>query len=246
MVVNADRQSLISHNIANLETPGFKQVLMSVQEFVKTPVTYSPGNLTRSGLNAIGSLGLGSMDRPRVTDFTQGNMQLTSNPLDVAIEGDGFFRIKTPTGEAFTRDGRFLRSSTGALVTFQGYAVLNQAGQPIQLPDGVVGIAPDGTVSVENKPVGQIGVSVFADPKADLTPTEGNYFTAKTAAPTALPNGKTRPMVAQGYLEMSNANSTQLMAQLVEVSRSYEAAQQMVQNQDELLGKTIASLGTLG
>jgi flagellar basal body rod protein FlgG len=181
------------------------------------------------------------MSGPEVIDHTQGGLRTTGNPLDLAVQGEGFFRVRAPEGERFTRDGRFLRTSEGALVTVSGYPVLDQAGQPVTLEDGLVRVAPNGEITVNGEAAGRLGLAVFEDPRADLVRDEGNLFLAN-GAPAA--NGTV--VVAQGCLEMSNANPTQLMGQLVEVARSYEAAQKMVQNQDELLGRTISTLGRIG
>ena len=168
-------------------------------------------------------------------------MQNTANPLDFAVQGNGFFTVKTPDGNRYTRDGRFLRDADNTLVTVDGYQVLDDAGQPIELPDGEVSVAQDGAISVNGTAVATLGIGVFAEPETELQHTEGNLFTGPTAS-----TGDEVPQVVQGYLESSNANISQLMTQLVEVGRSYEAAQKLVQNQDELLGKTIASLGRIG
>jgi flagellar basal body rod protein FlgG len=119
--------------------------------------------------------------------------------------------------------------------------VLDDAGQPIQLPEGDVSVGPDGAISVGGEVVATLGIGVFANPETELQHTEGNLFTGPDAS-----TGEDVPRVVQGYLETSNANPSQLMTQLVEVARSYEAAQKLVQNQDELLGKAIASLGRIG
>ena len=122
-----------------------------------------------------------------------------------------------------------------------GYYVLDSAGQHIQLPDGDVAVASDGTISVNGDEVAQLGIGVFENPETELQHTEGNFFTGPTKS-----TSEDTPQVVQGYIEASNADPSQLMTQLVEVARSYEAAQKLVQNQDELLGKTIASLGHIG
>lgn len=242
MLTNANRQQLLSHNVANLDTPGFKQILSSYQDFMYTPVNEPSGNLLAAQRPVtIGVLGLGAQLGPETVDFGQGPLQMTDNPFDFAIEGEGFFQVQTPDGERFTRDGRFLRDAEGNLVTFQGYAVLSDSGQPIRLDAGEVMVTSEGLVLVNDEEVATLGVFTFEDPEVNLERTEGNLYTAITP-----PTGEGIGRVAQGYLEMSNANPTQIMAQLVEVARSYEAAQQMVQNQDELLGKTISILGRIG
>lgn len=241
MVMNANRQQVISHNIANLQTPGFKQILTTAQDFMPEQAVYTNGNLQTSPIEFVGTLGLGTQVGQEFIDFGAGAMQNTNNPLDFALQGSGFFTVKTPDGNRYTRDGRFLRDAENTLVTVDGYQVLNDAGQAIELPDGEVSVSPEGILSVNGTEVATLGIGVFADPEAELEHTEGNLFTGPAAS-----TGEEVPQVVQGYLETSNANPSQLMTQLVEVGRSYEAAQKLVQNQDELLGKTIASLGRIG
>ncbi|HMX74422.1 MAG TPA: flagellar hook-basal body protein [Anaerolineales bacterium] len=241
MVMNANRQQVISHNIANLQTPGFKQILTTAQDFMPEQAVYTNGNLQTSPIEFVGTLGLGTQVGQEFIDFGAGAMQNTNNPLDFALQGSGFFTVKTPDGNRYTRDGRFLRDAENTLVTVDGYQVLDDAGQAIELPDGEVSVSPEGILSVNGTEVATLGIGVFADPEAELEHTEGNLFTGPAAS-----TGEEVPQVVQGYLETSNANPSQLMTQLVEVGRSYEAAQKLVQNQDELLGKTIASLGRIG
>lgn len=241
MVMNSARQQVLSHNIANLQTPGFKQILTTAQTFMQDQAAYSPEKTASNTIDYLGLLGLGTQSGKEYVDFEQGAMQDTGNPLDLALQGGGFFTVKTPDGNRYTRDGRFLRDAKNTLVTVEGFQVLNTTGQPIQLPDGDVSVASDGTLSVNGTAAGKLGIGVFAAPETELQHTEGNLFSGPAAS-----TGKEIPSVAQGYLESSNANPSQLMTQLVEVARSYEAAQKMVQNHDELLGKTIASLGRIG
>ncbi len=241
MVMNASRQQVISHNIANLQTPGFKQILTTAQGFMQDQSVFTNGNLQARQVEYIGTLGLGTQIGQEFIDYGQGAMQNTGNELDFALQGNGFFTVKTPDGNRYTRDGRFLRDADNTLVTVDGFQVLDDAGQPIELPDGEVSVTQDGAISVNGTAAATLGIGVFADPGTELEHTEGNLFTGPTAS-----TGEEVPQVVQGYLETSNANPSQLMTQLVEVGRSYEAAQKLVQSQDELLGRTIASLGRIG
>ncbi len=241
MVMNAARQQVISHNIANLQTSGFKQILTTAGGFMQDQAVYTNGNLQGSPIEYLGTMGLGSQIGQEFIDYGQGAMQSTNNPLDFALQGNGFFTVKTPDGNRYTRDGRFLRDADNTLVTVDGFQVLDDAGQPIELPDGEVAVAADGAISVNGTAAATLGIGVFANPETELQHTEGNLFTGPAAS-----TGEEIPQVVQGYLETSNANISQLMTQMVEVGRSYEAAQKLVQNQDELLGKTIASLGRIG
>ncbi len=241
MVMNATRQQVLSHNISNMQTPGFKQILTTAEDFMQNQAVYSNELRAKGTIDYLGLLGLGTQISDEYIDFEQGALQDTGNPLDLALQGNGFFTVDTPDGQRYTRDGRFLRDADNNLVTVDGYQVLDNAGQPIQLPDGDVSVGPDGAINVNGNAVATLGIGVFANPETELQHTEGNLFTGPEAS-----TGEDVPQVVQGYLEMSNANPSQLMTQLVEVARSYEAAQKLVQNQDELLGKTIASLGRIG
>jgi len=240
MIANLTRHGMLSHNVANLDTPGFKQVFSSLEDFMDSAVLYPPGPTAGMGSwRQIGSLGLGVEATPEITDFTPGGLRLTGQPLDLAFQGPGFFRIQTPNGERYTRDGRFQRDADGNLVTVDGYFVLNAAGQPINLPEGDIAISAEGLIFVNNQNVAQLGLASFADPTNELQRDLPNTFVA-----TGAPTGEELGTVNQGYLEMSNANPAVLMSQMVAVARAYEAAQQMVQVQDELLGRTISSLGS--
>ncbi len=240
MLANLYRHGLLAHNIANVDTPGFKQVLTSLDEFKETAMIYPPGPTAGfANLRWIGNFGLGVQNSADITDFLQGGLRHTGHTFDFAIQGAGFFRIQTPDGERYTRDGRFYRDVDGNLVTVDGYQVLDEGGQPINLPEGELSVSPEGVILVNGQIIATLGLAAFEDPSAELTRDGSNYFAAE-GGPTSDAVGS----IAQGYLEMSNANPAQLMTQMIAVARAYEAAQKMVQTQDELLGKAINSLGT--
>ncbi len=242
MLMNAAKQQVLSHNVANLDTPGFKQILTTAEGFMQSQDVYSPQDKTGvSGLDFLGKMGLGSMISQEYIDYTQGALLDTGNAMDFAIQGNAMFKVKTPDGDFYTRDGRFIRDVNNNLVTVDGFKVLDKAGQEIKLPEGEISVAQDGTISVNGTVATQFGFGVFDNPKTELTHAFGNFFSGPAASTST-----EVPQVMQGYVEGSNANPSQLMTQLVEVARSYEAAQKLVQNQDELLGKTIASLGRIG
>jgi flagellar basal-body rod protein FlgF len=241
MLANLYRQGLLAHNVSNVDTPGFKQVLTALDDFKQSEVIFpTDTNLSDSPLQWIGNLGLGVETAPDITDFEQGGLRHTGQSLDFAIEGAGFFRIQTPDGERYTRDGRFVRDIENNLVTIEGYQVLDDGGQPINLPDGDIVVSPDGTIMVNGQTIAKLGLASFENPVQELTRDLPNLFAAE-GGPTSDVYGS----VSQGYLEMSNANTAQLMTQMVSVTRAYEAAQKMVQTQDELLGKTISTLGSV-
>jgi len=245
MVAGAARQETLAHNLANLDTPGFKQILNSLDEFTHTPVVFSPGNITRSStLRAVGNLGLGVELNPEVTNFAAGALKTTGNKLDFAIQGEGFFRLQTPEGERYTRDGRFLLDAQGNLVNVNGFKVLDQNGQPIVMPEDVTPeVSTDGTLRANGRVIAQIGLALFDDPQNQLE--RDSYNTFRALVPPSNNPQTSRGLIHQGALEMSNVNPSQLMAQMVMIARSYEAAQQMAQLQDELLGQVIRTLGRI-
>jgi flagellar basal-body rod protein FlgF len=242
MIAGVNRQSLLAHNAANMDTPGFKQFLVSLDDFVQTSVVQPPAEASSTNqISWVGELGLGVETAPEEVDFTSGGMQFTGQALDFALQGSGFFRIKTPDGERYTRDGRFILDTKGQLVNVDGNLVLDDGGQPITLEDDTgLTVSADGTMYVNGEEVSKLGIASFADPDKDLTRDTPNSFSA-----TGQPNGSDKGIVAQGYLEGSNVNTAQLMTQMVQVARNYEAAQQMAQSEDELTGKTISTLGRL-
>lgn len=244
MIAGVHRQKLLAHNAANLETPGFKELMTALSDFRHTGVSFPPGGDVNDRANYVGTLGLGVEVEPEVTNYSEAAIKNTGSTFDLALNGPGFFRIRTPDGERLTRDGRFLKDAQGQLVTTDGNLVLSASGQPIKLGAGYFAVNPDGSMTVNNQAAGQLGIYAFLNPTKDLVRAENNTFVAvgKPAA-QALQAGVT---VMQGALEMSNVNPSELMTQMVTVSRAYEAAQKMVTTQDELLGRAISSLGRIG
>jgi flagellar basal-body rod protein FlgF len=237
MIAGANKQALNAHNTANLNTPGFKQVFTTMQEFQQTEVF--PIGINNQGISqeSIGKLGLGVMTTETRTKFSDGALKATDHPFDFAIQGDGFFRIMTSAGERYTRDGRFIRDANESLVTVDGNQVLDSTGNPIQIPDGEINVDSSGGVLINGVLTAQLGIAEFARPETQLQKNDGNLFEALEAPTQAVTNST----VHQGYLEMSNVNVVDLLISM----KTYEAAQKMVQNQDELLGRTISSLGKL-
>ena len=238
MIAGANKQALNAHNTANLTTPGFKQVFTTMQEFQKTDVYKIVENNQHVFQESIGTLGLGVMTTETRTKFSEGALQATNQPLDFAIRGDGFFLIMTSAGERYTRDGRFIRDANENLVTIDGNKVLDSSGNAIQIPDGEISVNPSGEVLINGTFFTQLGIAEFDRPETQLQKDSGNLFEAMEAPVQGMKNST----VQQGYLEMSNVN----MVDLLISTKTYEAAQKLVQNQDELLGKSISMLGKLG
>jgi flagellar basal body rod protein FlgG len=240
MLAGVERQKLLAHNAANINTPGFKEILTSMNDFMDTSVSFPPGGDASDRTSYVGELGLGTELGPEITNFDEAALKNTGNTFDLAINGAGYFNIRTPQGDRLTRDGRFLKDAQGNLVTIEGNNVLDSNKKPIKLPEGNFVVNPDGSIFVNGAAAGSLGISVFKNPATDLVRAENNTFTA-----AGKPAAQTGYIVEQGFLEQSNVNTSQLMTQMVTVARAYEAAQKMVTTQDELVGKTISSLGRI-
>ena len=200
-------------NLANAQTPGYR----AEREFFRS-VLLGPDALDSQLGRTVNNFGLLGGDR---LSMAQGALQSTGNPLDLAIEGDGFFQIQTANGIRYTRDGGFHRSRSGQLVTAADEPVLSTIGQPIQVPPGEVTVGSDGALSVAGGVVASVGV--FAFPAvAQLTPEGANRYVA--------PMGLT-PMISksaaihQGAVEAANQDAIQGSLDLIVMQRQAEMMQ---------------------
>lgn len=221
-----DQLDVIAGNIANSDTTGFRREVTVFSEYVK-----AVGGET-------GSISMATV-RARFTDTTQGVIGATGAPLDVAIEGDGFFLIETPEGQRLTRSGAFTTDVNGALITLEGNFVLDDGGGQIFIPPDAesVLIGPDGTISVDEQQVAQLGLVTVEEP-ARLRHAGGVLLEADQPL---LPVDDAR--VAQGFLEASNVNPLIEITQLIEVQRAYELGQSLIERESERSDRLIQTLG---
>jgi flagellar basal-body rod protein FlgF len=216
----------VANNIANANTTGFRAEGVLFSEYVRA---LGPGSESLSMAAA----------RVRQTDFGQGALAATGGTFDLAIEGDGFFLIGTPGGERLTRAGSFTPNENGDLVTAQGHPVLDAGGAPVFVPTGTgtVSIAPDGTMSADGQPVGQIGIVLPLDPAA-MTRDDGVLFRADAGwepAPAA--------RMLQGFLEDSNVDPILQISRMIEVQRAYELGQGFLDREDQRIRNVIQAIG---
>ncbi|MGH9490675.1 MAG: flagellar hook-basal body protein [Terriglobales bacterium] len=207
----------VANNIANSSTTAYKaqaQFYQALDAGDGANVVPGLGPLNQA-VNAYGVLGGASLD------WAQGQIARTGNPLDLALEGRGFFVAQTAAGVRYTRDGSLHLSPKGVLLTAAGDPVLNPKGKPLQLPPGPVAISPDGVISAEGATVGQIAVVGFA-PGTAFTPHGNSYF-AVPAGTKPVPAPQTQ--VQQGSLERSNLSPVQGMVSLIEIQQTAELLQ---------------------
>ena len=200
-------------NLANASTPGYR----AEREYFRS-VLLGPDALDSQLGETVNNYGLLGGDR---LSLAQGALQQTGNPLDLAIEGQGFFQIQTANGPRFTRDGSFQRARNGQLVTQAGEPVLSTAGKPIPVPPGEAAVGADGTLSVAGGTVDTIGVFTFPA-GTELVPEGANRYIAPT---DARPSFATDASVHQGAVEAANQDLVQGSLDLVMMQRQAEMMQ---------------------
>lgn len=240
----------ISHDLANVETTGYKRKTTLFETMISQnakrvgSITSNNGNIAPGGIQ----IGLGVKPSAIVSILEQGPLLSTDNPLNIAIQGSGYFQIETPSGDiAYTRDGSFNKNADGLLVTQSGDTVL----PGFTIPEGAdVSITPDGQVyaklpgQVQPQGLGKIDLAKFANP-AGLEEGESNllYETAASGAPTTdTPGNDGMGTLAQGYLEGSNVNAISAVTKLISAQRAFEMNTKAAKTAEDMLAG-IKSLG---
>jgi flagellar basal-body rod protein FlgF len=224
---------MLANNIANSETGGYK----TDREFYSlytSPEAMSPTGDDPATLPVI---------EKNYTDYSQGSMRVTSNPLDLGIQGKGFFAVDSPAGVAYTRNGNFQLTSAGTLVTADGYAVRNASGKAIKLdPTLPVEVAADGTISQSGQSGGRVAVLDFANHE-DLVKLGNTLF--RPADPKTNPIA-TSAEVQQGRLESSNVGSSESVVRLVSVMRQFDMLQKAIHIGRDMNKKAIDEVAKVG
>ncbi|HEY1129550.1 MAG TPA: flagellar basal-body rod protein FlgG [Roseateles sp.] len=235
----------ISHNLANVATNGYKRSHAVFEDLIYQNMRQSGANSTEQTVLPTGlQVGLGVRPVATARIYTQGNLQQTSNNLDLAIKGDGFFQIQMPDGTtSYTRDGSFQLDANGQMVTSNGYTVLPGVTIPPNAQSLTIG--NDGTVSVTlpgqaaPQSVGQLQLATFVNP-AGLDPKGQNLFTETAASGTpntGAPSNNGIGALQQGFVETSNVNVVEELVQMIQTQRAYELNSKAVQTSDQMLQK---------
>ncbi|MCA9678565.1 MAG: flagellar basal-body rod protein FlgG [Kofleriaceae bacterium] len=250
MEAQETRLDVTANNVANASTPGFKRMRAEFADLLYQQLR-APGAPTGAGTRSPTGVqvGMGVKIDGTSRSFAEGDLRQTGNPLDVAIEGNGFFAIQLPGDRlGYTRDGAFALDAEGRIVTTEGYPLVADVTVPPEAQ--AVSIAGDGTVTAviagEPTPVelGKLELTSFANP-AGLAAMGKNLFTETAASGTPFtgaPGEDGLGTLAQGTLELSNVKVVEEMIDLISGQRAYETNARVVKAADEMLDQT-ARLG---
>lgn len=246
MMAEQTHIDVIAHNMANVETTGFRRLHAEFRDLVYSELR-APGARTAQGSVVPTGVMIGSGTVLSSTEMSmaEGSLAPTGSPLDLAVEGAGFFQVRRPDGQlAYTRNGNFQLDPEGRLVTAEGL----QVEPSISVPQGItaLSISADGVVTAtfpgsgETQEIGRLELATFPNP-AGLEPLGRNLYRATSASGpvlTATPGNEGLGTVAQGMLEGSNVEIVNEMIDLIASQRAYELNHRVIQAADEMLRKT--------
>jgi flagellar basal body rod protein FlgG len=215
---------VVSHNLANVSTNGFKREGIVFNEQLERAMFTDDGRY-------VGRLGAGGWPQDHYVSMEAGPMTTTGNPLDVAIQEEGLFAVQTPAGVRYTRNGSFGVDAERRLTTHDGRPVLDTSLREITLPDGAISIDGVGRVTVGGAEVAQIGVFEGRVKKMGEALYEGADMKALES-----------PRLLTGVTEGSNVNAIEEMIAMIKLNRIYEMAQRGAQSQDEMTQKLLSSI----
>jgi flagellar basal-body rod protein FlgF len=227
MKLKEEELDVTAHNIANANTPGFKENLLSFEALLSK---YQSG----SGETPFAGVG------EKVVNFEQGSLLSTHNPLDIGLQGKGLLEVQTDSGSFYTRSGSLALDSGGYLVTTSGGRVMGTGGAIHLDQQGQVSISPAGNISVNGQEQGKLRIVGFA--KGDLEPVGASLFRAKAGSQ---PQEDKETTVLQGSLESSNTNVMKNLIKLMEVSRDYQAYQKVMSAQSKVDEVGASSIGKI-
>lgn len=226
MVPRMTQQEIIANNLANASTVGFKKDQVFLKTLLDASLMVNNGGDLNSMINDAQEV---------LTNFAQGEMRSTGNPLDLCLNGSGFFAVETEEGTMYTRAGMFTLDEQGNLITSSGQRVLGEGG-PVILPHRDVVITQSGAILADGQEIDRLKVVDFADKRA-LVKTADNLFTAGADASEV---EATETIVSQGFLEESNVETVREMVEMITLYRTFQANARAIMAQDETLQKAIS------
>jgi flagellar basal-body rod protein FlgG len=220
-----ERMDVVANNLANVNTNGFKRSDIAFNQRMSAEQAKHRDQIK------IDPLPVG--ETKTYIEYTQGPIQQTSNPLNFALDGSGFFTIQTPNGTAYTRDGAFTMNEHGYLTTIDGYFVMGNRG-PIQVEGKSFSVSEDGQIVVDNFVMNQLTIQNFNI--TDLIQDGNNLYLPRHEF---IANTETTAVVRQGFIEASNVNIVKEMIAMIAINRQYQANEKAIKTADEALNKSV-------
>jgi flagellar basal-body rod protein FlgF len=224
---------VIANNLANLETGGFKASSQIFEEYLMPDAEATASLPADRDVSFV-------IDTGTLQDLSAGPTRQTGNPLDMAIDGEGWFVVQTPDGERYTRNGAFQINRNGDLVTTEGFQVLGDGG-PISFDDrdGAIAVGADGTISTEAGEKGRIRVAEF-DAEVLLVPQGSSTFSSPVR-----PRAAEAARVRQGMVEGSNVKPIVEMTRMIEVTRAYTSLSNILEKVEDMRRNAVGILATI-
>lgn len=243
MMTQMNKMDVVTNNIANASTTGFKKDIAVTQSFSEELVKRldDPKYELIKHDNQVGKMSMGVFVSSVHTDFSGGAAEKTDGTLDFAIDGDGFFSVLVngddgQSTEKYTRDGSFTLGKNGTLLTTGGNVVLGENGI-ITIPNGEISVTANGEIYVNDEFIDRLKL-VDIENKESLRKYGDNLYDVTEESNVTAFNGK----IMQGYLEMSNINSVEEMVKMINLSRVYEANQRALKTSNETLQRAVTEL----
>lgn len=240
MITQMQRMDVVTNNIANVDTTGYKKDQVVSQSFTEELMK----RINDPGLRMfkefrdfpVGRVSQGVFVDDVYTDFSAGSLRQTNGPLDLALNGQGFFCVNVNGEELYTRDGSFKLMSDGTLVTSDGGIVQGLNGD-IVIPNGTITISEQGRVYSNDQYIDTLKLTDFTD-KHTLRKDKDNYWRTTPESQTSAFTG----LVVEGYLENANVSSVKEMVEMITLSRAYETNSRMITIHDTTLGRAVSEI----
>jgi len=265
MIAQQRKTEIITNNMANANTPGYKADQSTIRSFpdmllsaVGNKTATIEKNIKVPTIQEIGTVNTGIYMQETLADYVQGSLKETTMSTDFALvdgnlpidqesgnRGTIFFRLQHPEGgETYTRNGNFTLDAQGFLVNGNGYYVLSDAGQPIQLPNDNFQLSEDGAIRMDGVEVARLGVSFSANPDLLVKQDNGLFRTDDNGnLPSAYQQDDVTFALKQNFLEGSNVDSAKSMTDLLTAYRAFEANQKVLQAYDKSMEKAVNEIG---
>ncbi|GIN69731.1 flagellar hook-basal body complex protein FlhO [Bacillus sp. J14TS2] len=246
MYAQQRKTDLITNNLANMNTPGYKESQSAIRAFPEM-LLQKVGGMEKPNLpREVGSINTGVYMQETMPKYVQGDLHQTNQNTDLALtngpNGSVFFTVEDQNQVKYTRNGRFVLDGDGVLTTSEGIPVLDRQGNQITLDSDQFTVTANGTIMENENQIAQLGITLATDPHELIQ--EGNGLLRVEEGVADLPFADQEPfIVSQGFYERSNVDSSRAMTEMLSAYRSFEANQKIVQAYDRSLDKAVNEVG---